>query len=100
MHARVTQGKVAPDKAAAATSTYRDSVVPAAKKQTGFRGAFLLEDPTKNGKFISMTLWESEATMNESESGGYYQEQIGKVAVYFTEQPKVEHYEVSVQELA
>jgi len=100
MYARITSGKINPDKATEATGTYRDSVVPAVKQQPGFKGAYLLEDPSKSGKFISVTLWDSESSMNESESSGYYREQIGKVAAFFTEQPTLEHYEVTIQELA
>lgn len=99
MHTRVTRGKVNPDKSSEATAIYRESVVPAAKQLPGFMGAFLLEDPEKSGKFISITMWDSEASMNESESSGYYKEQMGKVAAYFSEQPTMEHYEASVSEL-
>lgn len=100
MHARVTFGKVAEDKVEEATNTYRESVVPAAREQEGFRGAYLMGDPGKNGKFLSITLWESEEALRAGESNGYYLEQIGKVALLFTEQARVEHYEVSIDEKA
>ena len=98
MYTRVTRGKVNPDKLSEATAIYRESVIPAARKQPGFKSAFLMGDPEKNGKYMSITMWDTKASMNESESSGYYKEQMGKVAVYFSEQPTIEHYEVSVSE--
>lgn len=97
MNARVVIGQIQEDKRDEAVSTYRDSIVPAAKEQSGFKNAYLLTDPN-SGKFISVTFWHTEAEMMSGESSGYYKEQIGKLAAIFTGQPTMEHYEVSVQE--
>jgi len=96
MHARVTTVEMQPDKIEESVRMYRDSVIPAAKQQQGFKGAFLLTDPN-TGKGVSITLWETEADMRAGETSGYYQEQIAKFAQIFAGPPTREGYEVSVQ---
>ena len=96
MRARVVLGQIRADKTDEATGIYRDNIVPVAKEQEGFKGVYLLTDPT-SGKFVSVTLWETEADMSAGESSGYYQQQLGKVAALFAGPPTMEHYEVSVQ---
>jgi heme-degrading monooxygenase HmoA len=96
MYARVTTTQMQPGKTEEAIRIYRDSVVPAAKQQQGFKGAFLLTDPN-TGKGVSISLWETEADMRAGETSGYYQEQIAKFAQVFAGPPTREGYEVSVQ---
>jgi heme-degrading monooxygenase HmoA len=75
---------------------YRDSVVPAAKQQQGFKGAFLLTDRRSN-KAITITLWETEADMRAGEVSGYLREQLAKATSVLTVGPVLEGFEVSVQ---
>jgi heme-degrading monooxygenase HmoA len=96
MNARIVLGQVQIDKNDEAVGVYRESIVPAAKEQKGYKNAFLLTDP-QTGKFISITIWETEADMNAGENSGYYQEQLGKIGAFFASPPSMEHYEVSVQ---
>ena len=96
MHARVVTVQVQPGKIEETIRIYRDSVVPAAKEQKGFKGAFLLTDPN-TGKGVSVTLWETEADLKAGEASGYYQEQIAKFGAVFAAPPAREAYEVSLQ---
>ena len=96
MYARVTTTQVQPEKTEETVSLFRDSVIPAAKQQQGFKGALLLTDPN-TGKGVSITLWETEDNMRAGETSGYYQEQVAKFAQVFTGPPIREVYEVSVQ---
>ena len=96
MYARVTITQLQPGKTEEAVSIFRDSIVPAAKQQQGFKGALLLTDPN-TGKGVSITLWETEDNMRAGETSGYYQEQVAKFAQVFTGPPIREVYEVSVQ---
>ncbi|MFC1528358.1 ester cyclase [Candidatus Latescibacterota bacterium] len=91
----LTQGK--PDMMNETIKLYKDSVVPAAKSQKGYRGAYLLSDFQK-GKGISISLWESEEDAVANEQSGYYQEQVDKFKDFFTAQPVREGYIVTVQE--
>ena len=96
MFARLTTVQINIDKLDEATKIYGDSVIPAAKSQKGFRGAYLLTD-RKTGKGISMTLWDSEEDAIANEQSGYYQEQLSKFKELFTAPPVREGYEVSLQ---
>ncbi len=95
MNARVTIVQILPGKLDEAIGLYRESVVPAAKQQTGCRGVYLLTDRS-TGKGLSITLWETEADMAAGESSGYYQQQLAKFKDVFGAPPAREAYEVSV----
>ncbi len=97
MHARMTVSKIKPDKFDEAIALYRDSVVPTAKQQRGFKALLNLSDRT-TGKGLSIVLWETEADMKAGEASGYYQQQLAKFKDLFAAPPVKEHYEVAVQE--
>jgi heme-degrading monooxygenase HmoA len=94
MHARVVLGKVKHDKQDEANKIYREILEPAAKEQKGFVRMHLLTDPD-TGKFISISIWETEQDMITGESSGYLQEQMNKIATLFVGPPSVQHYVVS-----
>ena len=94
MHARVILGKVKHGKQDEAINIYKENVVPSAKEQKGFKSMNLLTDMDTN-KFISITIWETEKDMIDSESSGYLQEQVGKIAGLFVGPPTIQHYVVS-----
>ena len=96
MFARLTIVQVAIDKLDLSKKLYEESVVPAAKSQKGYRGAYLLTDH-KTGKGIFMTLWDSEEDAVSNEQSGYYKEPLSKFKEYFTAPPVREGYEVTVQ---
>ena len=96
MHARVIFTHVEADKEDAAIQLYRESVVPAAQQQPGFKGLLQLVDRS-SGKGISITLWETEADMLAGESSGYYQEQLTKFRHLLATTPVREVYEVSAK---
>jgi len=99
MHARAMIGQVKPEKFSEmdrAIGTYQNSIVLAAQQQQGFQGALLLTN-AHTGKAISITLWETESDMLESETNDYYQKQIEKIAWGLAGPGILEHYLVSVQ---
>ena len=97
MYARVTTVQVSPDRVDEAIRLWRDSVMPAAKQQKGFKSGRLLVD-RKTGKAISVGLWETEADIQATgEGSAYLQEQLAKFASLFTAPPAVEHYEVGAE---
>ena len=97
MYARLTIVQMKPDLLDETIKLYKDGVIPAAKSQKGFRGAYLLSD-SKSGKGISITLWDSEEEAIANEKSGYYQDQVNKFKEYFTAPPVREGYEVSVKD--
>ena len=76
---------------------YAESIIPAAKSQRGYRGSYLLTN-RKEGKGISLTLWDSEEDAIANEQSGYLQEQVSKLKEFFTAPPVREGYEVTVQD--
>jgi heme-degrading monooxygenase HmoA len=96
MYARVTFATAQPDKVDAAIGVVRDSILPAAKKQKGFKGLFHLGN-RDTGKGIVIVMWNTEADMMAAESSGFYRQQVAKVAPLLAGPTTMEHYEVSVQ---
>jgi len=98
MYARLVIGQYHPGKADEGVQIYRESVLPEARQQRGFKGALGLIDRS-TGKGMSITLWETEADAQVSGTNTpYLQEQLAKVASLFAAAPVVETYEVTVQE--
>ena len=98
MHARVTTIHLQPGMLDRTSALFRDDVVPAAKEQQGFKGGLLLTDRS-TGRAIAISLWDTEEALVASESSGYYQAQIDKLAGvgFLAGPPDRESYEVSVQ---
>jgi hypothetical protein len=85
MEARVVDLRILPTEAREVVRIYRDSVLPVARRQQGFKGALLLTDD-ETGVGISISLWET----------GFYQQQIRKFSELLTETPVRKHYNVGV----
>ena len=96
MFARITSMDIKVERIDEAVKIYEDSVIPAAKLQKGFLGAYFLSDP-KTGKGISLTLWRSEADAIANERNRYYQEQLAKFIPFFQSQPIREGFDVNVK---
>ena len=96
MFARLTTVQIHKGRIDGAIKFYRESVVPAAKSQRGFVGAYLLTD-RKRAKGVSITFWDNKENAVANEKNGYYIEQITKFLVHFSAPPVGEDYEVTVQ---
>ena len=95
MFARITIVQIKSDKMDESIKLYEGSVVPAARSQRGYRGAYLLVD-RKTGKGISISVWDSEEDAIANEQSGYYQEQTAKFKDVFAAPPIREGYEIAV----
>lgn len=95
MHARVISVQLKPGTAEEATRIYRDSVLPAARRQPGFQRATLLVDPATH-RLVSITQWATEADLAASETSGYLKEQIAKLASFFATPVVSELFAVTV----
>jgi len=96
MFARMTTGGTKVDWMDKFVKIYEESIVPAAKSQKGYCGAYFLVD-RKTGKVVSITLWDCEEDALANEKSHYYQEQLVKVMNLFTKPLIREGYEVVVQ---
>ena len=96
MFARLTIVQVKLENMDETKNIYGESVVPAAKSQKGYQGAYMLVD-RETGRGVSISLWDSEEDAIANEQSGYYQEQVGKFKEFFTAPTVREGYEVSVR---
>jgi heme-degrading monooxygenase HmoA len=97
MYARVTSAQIDPKNIEEFAKIYRESVVPAAKKQKGFKGISLLFDP-KTGEGLSISYWKSEEDCIATEKNLFYQEQVAKFIPFYVKHPIRDGYEVMIQE--
>jgi heme-degrading monooxygenase HmoA len=96
MFARLTSGETKIEWIDKLAKIYEQSIVPAAKKQKGYCGAYLLVD-RKTGKSVSITLWDCQEDALANEKSRYYQEQLVKVMNLATKPFIREGYEVAVK---
>jgi hypothetical protein len=96
MYARVTTTQFSPYRLDEAINIIRESTVPAAQQQTGFKGYLLLVDRS-TGKGITITLWEEEEDREcTGPNSDYYRQEIGKVVPLLTDAPLVEDLEIVI----
>ena len=96
MYARVTTTQFSPYRLEEAVGILRENTLPAAQKQTGFKGYIMLVDRS-SGKGITITLWEEEADRQiTGPNSDYYRQEIGKVVPFLTEAPSVEDFEIVI----
>ena len=96
MYARVLMAQAKPDKTDELIQLIRNSVIPEVKQEVGFKGLLLLNE-SATGRGISITLWETPVDLKASETTGYLQQQLARVASLLTEPPVVGVYEVSIK---
>ncbi len=96
MFARLTTRQINPERIDEFIKRYRQSVVPAAKSQKGYRGIFLFMD-RKTGNSVSISLWEKEEDAVANEQNRYYQDQVAKFITFYKKPPVRDGYEVVLQ---
>ena len=79
-----------------AVRVYRDEVLPVARRQRGFKGAYLLVDEA-SGKYQSITLWETEGALRDGTDSGYLRAQLAKITATFDGPATVDYYTVEAQ---
>lgn len=97
MIARVVRFQVAQDKLDKNIQTFRESVVPAAKLQKGYRSGYLLVD-RKTGNCISIAFWDREEDAIADEKSGQYQKRVDLGKKYYAATPVRELYELAFQD--
>lgn len=97
MFVRLTIARILPDRIEEFVKRYEESVIPAAKSQKGYRGAYVLLD-RKTGNGMALTMWESEEDVIANEKNRYYLEQVAKFRTFYKKPPIREGYEVVFQD--
>ena len=99
MYARFGEVKVTPGKMDDFVRTFREDMIPPARRQNGFKGVVVLADPSAN-RAILISYWATEADMNAAASSpAAVQTQVHKVADLIEGPPAVTHMKVYHQEM-
>lgn len=98
MYARITRSQVRIEKVALSVKIIKESILPAAKAQKGYRGFYLFLNE-KTGEGTTITLWDSESDCLASEENHYYQEQLIKLMNFSTAPFVREGYEMEFSDL-
>jgi heme-degrading monooxygenase HmoA len=98
MYARMTVAQVQPRHFDDAITAVRDTFLPAAQEQPGYRGFLLLTD-REQLQLVGISLWESEADVQTSGgTSGYYQQQLTAFSEFLVAPPSTTIQEVVVRE--
>ncbi len=97
MYARVTTIEGPAEQLDAGLDRLKSEIVPAAK-QLGAQGIISLADRT-TGKSLTMTLWQTEEDLNETEIRANELRKQAAEGIGSTTEPHVERYEVVVYEV-
>jgi heme-degrading monooxygenase HmoA len=97
MFVRLTTTRISVDRIEEFVKRYKESVIPAARLQKGYRGVYVLVD-RKTGDGTVIALWESEEDAIANEKNRFYQEQLEKFITFYKKPPIREGYEVVFQD--
>jgi heme-degrading monooxygenase HmoA len=96
MFARVSTILGTPERLEDGIRDYKENVLPAVKKMTGFKQAILMVD-RKSGKSVGITFWDTEKNLQDSTSAANkLRTQAGKTTGS-VQPPMVDIYEVAVK---
>ena len=98
MYARLTRSQVRVERIEQSVKIFNESVVPASKRQKGYRGLLLFLN-SKTGEAVTLGLFDSEEDCLASEDNHFYQEQLVKFINFFSSPPVREGYEVEFCDL-
>ena len=98
MYARMTIAQAQPDRFDEALSTIQEGFLPDAREQIGYRGFLLLTDRSRQ-QLVGISLWETEADVQDSGgTSGYYQQRMSGFVELLVGPPTSTTHEVAVQE--
>jgi len=81
---RIVSIRVAPDRIGEFVSAYSNLLLPALRRQSGFRGGLLAEDTGDEGACLSITLWEREEDAARYEMSGSFAELTDSIKEMFS----------------
>ena len=91
LYARVNETKWNPDRVEEGIKLTEEMIIPAYQKHPGFKGYFLLTDPSGDGA-IAITMWDSEE--NRESSAEIARAMIGELKGILRAPPDTREYEV------
>jgi hypothetical protein len=91
LYARVNETQWNPERVEEGIKLTEETIIPAYQKHPGFRGYFLLTDPSGEGA-MAITMWDSQENMESS--AGIARAMIGELKGILRAPPDTRHYEV------
>jgi len=85
MFMRILSVKILPDKIEQVKQFYKDEIVPALKKTTGCRYAYLSESIKEENEVFSVTIWDNKRDAENYERSGLFDEFKEKLKHTFSE---------------
>lgn len=92
MYARVSTFQCLPGKLDELVKEFNDNIFPANRRQTGHTASYLLVDAPAN-RVMVITMWDTQATLDESASG-FYQSQVDRVRPFISGHVAREQFDV------
>ena len=80
MHARMFEFEGSAEEIEAAVELGREEILPLERQMPGFRGLILLADKEAN-RLVSVSLWDSEEQMQESEASARLLTRLGAQSI-------------------
>lgn len=80
MHARMFAFEGSPEEIDAAVALAREEILAIERQMPGFRGLILLSDK-EAGKLVSLSLWESQEQMQQSEASARMLTRVGAQSI-------------------
>ena len=80
MHARMFAFEGSPEEIDGAVALAREEILAIERQMPGFRGLILLSDK-EAGKLVSLSLWESEEQMQQSEASARMLARVGAQSI-------------------
>ena len=97
MNARMFEFAGSPEEIEAAIALARDEILPLERQMPGFRGLILLADKDAR-RLVSVSLWESEEQMHDSEASARMLTRLGAQSIG-GKRVAIEPFDVSVFEI-
>lgn len=85
MYIRLVEAIVRQGKGPALESVYRDSIIPVLEKTDGCLFAGLLQSINNSGQYASLTLWQSEESIQNYNDSGSYEKNVEYVRPFLEE---------------
>ena len=76
MYTRAITLPLKPGQVDKAIGVFEKTIAPMFQQQNGFQGGYLVGD-RRNGKAVSITLWDTEANASALDSSGFLQKWVG-----------------------
>jgi heme-degrading monooxygenase HmoA len=97
MHARMLEFEGSVEEIDAAVALAHEEILPLERQMPGFRGLILLADKDA-GRLVSLSLWESEELMQESEASARMITRLGAQSIG-GKRVAIEPFDVALLEL-